>query len=539
MRLHLQTDRVRLYHGDASAIASVVAPESIDAIVTDPPAGIAFMGKAWDEDKGGRDAWIAWLAGIMRTALVLMKPGGHALVWALPRTSHWTATAIEDAGFEIRDKVMHLFGTGFPKSLDIAKAIDERKDWKALQRLQGAVRDARVSAGISQSEAARRCGLIASDESLGGGGFMWFETGMRVPTREQWPRLKAALGLADDLDAAFEQAEREVIGQHPEGSSPAGFVGERFSFASKDITAPSTPEAIKWQGWGTALKPAAEEWILARKPLAGTVASNILAFGTGGLNIDGCRVSAKARPLIASGAGTAPPVDGWGGIGKGSTYEGTTDLGRWPAHLVLDEVAAEVLDAQSGTLQSGLMRAGTPRGPEGVTYNKGFTGQPMETDTYADSGGASRFFYVAKATRAEKDAGLDHLPLRTGGEATDREDGSAGLPSPRAGAGRGGGIRNHHPTVKSIDLMRWLCRLITPPGGTVLDLFAGSGTTGLAALREGFRFVGVEQDAAFVDVAAGRLAHVECVAPPPLADEKTERVETAQRSLFDLAAGSR
>ncbi|MBP6729715.1 MAG: hypothetical protein KA129_08840, partial [Microthrixaceae bacterium] len=180
MRKAFATDRATLWHGDCADIASVIAPESIDAIVTDPPAGISFMGKAWDGDKGGRDQWIAWLRGIMRTAMGLLKPGGHALVWALPRTSHWTATAIEDAGFEIRDVVVHLFGTGFPKSLDVSKAVDP--------------------------------------------------------------------------DAA-----------------------------------------ARFAGVGTALKPGHEAWILARKPLAGTVAANAIAYGTGGLRIDDCRIGESKR----------------------------------------------------------------------------------------------------------------------------------------------------------------------------------------------------------------------------------------------------
>ena len=189
-----------------------------------------------------------------------------------------------------------------------------------------------------------------------------------------------------------------------------------------------------------------------------------------------------------------------------------------------------MLDEQSGVLHA--PGSNGSKGPSGSGMFLDGLGAVDQCATYNDTGGASRFFYVAKATRAEKDAGLDHLPLRTGGDATDREEGSAGLNSPRAGSGRTGGVRNHHPTVKSIALMRWLCRLITPPGGIVLDLFAGSGTTGLAALAEGLRFVGVEREAEFVDVAAGRLAHVECVAVPDLVQADAPKVEPAQPSLF-------
>lgn len=463
-RKAFSTDRATLWHGDCAHIASVIAPESIDAIVTDPPAGISFMGKAWDDDKGGRDQWVAWLRDVMRTALGLLKPGGHALVWALPRTSHWTATAIEDAGFEIRDVVVHLFGTGFPKSLDVSKAID-------------------AAAGATREVLREKSYALSNDGGYSG-------------------------GLNTNMPRSL----------------------------SCEITAPATPDAARFAGYGTALKPASEHWILARKPLAGTVAENAIAYGTGGLRIDDCRIGSDQ----ISQHGRSGDLYGFTTAQK----PGGQWTGRFPANVTLDEAAAEILDEQSrGVMHSaGAARDGSsdpqPSRPafdwQGPSTNN--TGRMFRI---GDTGGASRFFYVAKATRAEKDAGLDHLPLRTGGDATDREEGSAGLNSPRAGSGRMGGVRNHHPTVKSIALMRWLCRLITPPGGIVLDLFAGSGTTGLAALAEGLRFVGVEREAEFVDVAAGRLAHVECVPVPELTQDGAPKAAPAQPSLFDAIGGAR
>jgi site-specific DNA-methyltransferase (adenine-specific) len=398
MQSKLITDRAALFVGDAAHVGEILAPNSIDAIVTDPPAGISFMGREWDGDKGGRDAWIEWLAGVLREALRVLKPGGHALVWALPRTSHWTATAIEDAGFELRDIVTHLFGSGFPKSLDVSKALD-------------------AAAGVERDVVGY------SDRGVGNSG--------------------ASLHKHDGGGLA---AHRDK------------------SFA---ITTPATPAARQWDGWGTALKPAAEHWILARKPLDGTVAENVLAWGTGGINVDGCRVpTSDDRTRANSGRKGSGGVYGDSGLYTSESHPG----GRWPANVTLDEHAAELLDAQAPT-------------------------------------GASRFFYVAKPSRSERDAGCDELPARTGGEATGRVDGSAGLKSPRAGAGRGGGARNYHPTVKSVALMRWLCRLITPPGGAVLDLFAGSGTTAVAALAEGLEFVGVERDPDFAEIAHARIKH--------------------------------
>lgn len=397
MNNKLLTDRAALFVGDASRVGEILAPDSVDAIVTDPPAGIGFMGREWDSDKGGRDAWTEWLSSVMREALRVIKPGGHALVWALPRTSHWTATALEDAGFEIRDVVMHLFGTGFPKSVNVSKALDAAV---GAQRL--------VIGPGKYSDRGRR-----SDNQVYGSG------------------------------------------------TPSHLEVE---------TLPATDAAREWEGWGTALKPAAEHWILCRKPLSGTVAANVLEWRTGALNIDGCLIGDEVRFNPPAGNKPGGNAFNMGVYGMPPDAQGRVAVGRWPANVTLDEAAAELLDAQ------------------------------------ATNGGPSRFFYVAKPTRAERDTGCTHLPFRTGAEACGRKEGSAGMNSPRAGANSGGG-RNHHPTVKSLALMRWLCRLITPPGGTVLDLFAGSGSTGVAALAEGFEFIGIEREPAYAEIAHARLCH--------------------------------
>lgn len=302
---------------------------SVDALVTDPPAGIGFMGKAWDGNRGGRDQWIAWLATVMRECLRVLKPGSHALVWALPRTSHWTATAIEDAGFEIRDVHHHIFGTGFPKS-------------------------------------------------------------------------KAQL------------------------------------------------------------KPAVEHWILARKR------------GSGALNIGACRIGCGVDRPVMVRTKTEVAATSMSGVSTGATSNGeTTTVGRWPAHLSLDDDAAGMLDEQSGVHKSG--GGNTRTSSLGVMNDDGWkpTVAPIKRPPQ-DIGGASRFFYVAKASRSDKTAR--------------------------------GTVDNKHPTVKSIALMRWLIRLIASPGGLVLDPFAGSGSTGVACEAEGMRFVGIEQDAGHADVATRRIA---------------------------------
>lgn len=434
---------ISIYHGDClQVMREVLADNSIDAIVTDPPAGIGFMGKEWDHHKGGRDQWVAWMSDVMRECLRVLKPGGHALVWAIPRTSHWTAWAIESAGFEIRDRVSHLFGSGFPKSLDVSKQID------------------------------------------------------------------AAAGI-----------EREVIGQgtfakrRPNGIGDSVAHGDYGSEPGHPLTTPATDAAKQWNGWGTALKPACEDWWLCRKSLEGTVAENVLKWGTGGLNIDGCKIEFRGN---GDGEWRSTPGRGTQGQGdKGSTgiygyFGGNAEPkdqiryesnGRWPANITHDgseEVLAGFPDTTTGDLQ-----------PYENKSRNGHAGVNSEWKTVlhtGDSGSAARYFYCAKASKEDREIGLDDLPIRTAGEVTDRTDGSDGLNSPRAGAGRTSGSRNVHPTVKPIELMRYLCRLITPPKGLILDPFFGSGSTGKAARKEHFRCIGIEADEYYCAIAARRCA---------------------------------
>lgn len=442
---------ISIYHGDClQVMREVLADNSIDAIVTDPPAGIGFMGKEWDHHKGGRDQWVAWMSGVMRECLRVLKPGGHSLVWAIPRTSHWTAWAIESAGFEIRDRVSHLFGSGFPKSLDVSKAIDETA---------GAEREV---VGVREDFAARA------------------------------PKNKF------NQFSSINPSERGV-------NSPL--------FASKmgQITAPTTEAAKQWNGWGTALKPACEDWWLCRKPLDGTVAENVLKWGVGALNIDGCRIETagevihtpQSEPSLRAGV---VGVDL--GISSASTEQfqqaqresvvRANALGRWPSHVIHDgseEVLAGFPETESG------FKVGGQYAKDGM-FAMSHDGEPC----YNDKGNAARFFYCAKASKEDREIGLDDLPVRTAGEVTDRADGSDGLNSPRAGAGRTSGSRNVHPTVKPVELMRYLCRLITPPKGLILDPFFGSGSTGKAARKEHFRCIGIEADEYYCAIAARRCA---------------------------------
>lgn len=353
-------------------------PNSVDAIVTDPPYGLKFMGKKWDHDVPGVEIW--------RECLRVLKPGGYLLAFAGTRTQHRMACAIEDAGFEIRDVIMWVYGSGFPKSLDISKAIDKANG-----------------------------------------------------------------------------AKREILSERPAyGIGGNGCLGGHANGATAKVTAPATDAARQWAGWGTALKPSTEPITMARKPVPGTVAANVQQWGTGGINVDGCRIGTEE--ITTNGRGTqsgATPI-----CQRGRDYEGRSHIGRFPANLIHD-------------------------GSDEVTR--------LMPETTA------RFFYCAKASAAEREIGLADLPIKSGGDLTDREDESDGLNSPRAGAVRGGGRRNHHPTVKPIDLMRYLCRLVTPPGGLVYDPFTGSGTTLIGAKLEGFRWVGSEMDPEYAEIARRRV----------------------------------
>ena len=456
MSLYYQDDSVTLYHGDCLDVLRTLPDASVDSVVTDPPYGLEFMGKEWDAPwKQGADVHAAardlrademadeskrryiasavnkyadglpfqqWCELWAAECLRVLKPGGHMLAFGGTRTWHRLACAVEDAGFEVRDSIAWLYGSGFPKSLDVSKAIDK-------------------AAG----------------------------------------------------------AEREVVGpssrhvgkstQRLEGLNGSSTFAETPGMGSL-ITAPATPDAERWQGWGTALKPAFEPVVVARKPLVGTVAANVLTHGTGALNIDGCRIEGDVpsvpQPRIARDNYTVGGSDGRNG--QMSSAPG----GRWPANVVLDETQADALDEQSGILTSGANP--TRRGSDKFREAYGdFKGQTECTPARGvDKGGASRFFYVAKAPKAERP--------RT-------DDGTA------------------HPTVKPLALMRWLVRLVTPPGGTVLEPFTGSGTTVEACILEGFHCIAIEREADYLPLIHARI------------ERATAAVEAIEPDLFSIDDG--
>jgi DNA modification methylase len=497
-----------LKHGDCLDVLRTMADNSIDAIVTDPPYGLSFMGKKWDYDVPDEAVW--------RECLRVLKPGGHLLAFAGTRTQHRMAVRIEDAGFEIRDMIAWVYGSGFPKSLDVSKAIDrQRDDTEQVYQVTAWIRSARDAAGKSNRDI---------DDAFGFAGMAGHWTSSKsqpaVPTLDQIPKLLDVLGLSlDDVPDDIRELiwtlngnkgqpgaawfEREVVGEKSSGlSGGTGATVGRFTDSRNarglvDITAPATEAAKQWHGWGTALKPALEPITVARKPIVGTVANNVLTWGTGGINVDGCRVGTDGETItatrnIALGSSSSGV---YGAANVPGVYQ-QKEGGRFPANLIhdgSDEVVGLFPNVNTGK-----------GGGAGMGFSGGSTG-PDPNRGFGDSGSAARFFYCAKASKRDRDEGCEGMDKIRTGAMTATADGSMLTGS---GNERTTARANHHPTVKPTDLMRYLCRLVTPPNGTVLDPFMGSGSTGKAAILEGFRFIGIEREAEYLEIARARIDHV-------------------------------
>lgn len=469
---------------------------SIDAVVTDPPYGLSdhapkevaaclsawlagepyrpkgkgFMGKSWDAWVPGPEVW--------SECLRVLKPGGHILAFAGTRSMDLMSMAIRLAGFELRDSIGYAhdggsaplmawtFGSGFPKSLDVSKAID---------KAAGAEREV-----VHE----RRTGWAGT---LGGKGAL------------------SGLGSAEDV---------------------------------RRVSKPATDAARQWEGWGTALKPAWEPIILARKPLVGTVAENVLAHGTGALNIDGCRVPAEGEenPSTARRRGSinhlstrsAAEAEAEGKIESRQSPEAFRAgrageaLGCWPANLIHDGSDGVVAAFPQAP---GRQRAVGPQHGANPSINTyGDYGPRQQFNPRGDNGSAARFFYCAKASRRDRNEGCENMPERA-------LNWSSGTKNPGSFQSEGTkkAANNNHPTVKPTDLMRYLCRLVTPPGGTVLDPFMGSGSTGKAAMLEGFRFIGIEREAGYLEIARARIQWAIDQAEPEPANDNNP---SGQLSMF-------
>ena len=686
-----------LLAGDCLVRMRALPAGSIDAVVCDPPYELGFMGKSWDS------SGIAFDPATWREALRVLKPGGYLLAFGGTRTYHRIAVAIEDAGFEIRDSLIWNYGSGFPKSLDVSKAIDK------IDRSEASEARARTFTAWMRSTGITAQQVNDATGTCMGSHYLTDKSQPAVATADLFDLLRPLLppvpveieALVQSRTVESENMKRRAVVGSKSGLAGSGFgnVGHGLKSTAIDITEPHTDAAKRWEGWGTALKPAFEPVVVARKPLIGTVAANVLKHGTGALNIDACRVATSDDVTTHSrGQGYTGPAFGHMNPLPMRRQPGQ-EIGRWPANVIFTHapecgetcapgcpVAAR--DAQSGTLTSGTgavkrITATDREGQTGAAYGAESRTEGTPMVSYGDTGGASRFFtvteygeddlpgvpffYNAKASRSEREAGLhagnmlcaceatrtewenedrkantqaatgafppkattesmpgggsawptmsngsattepsrpasmsttstrtsstiasktsplnpkpttnasipgasygtacggnlaesaesespstsdtstcppkatpftvDAAPATSersspqnktavrvcprcgkrdrkpgAGDATDRNEGSAGLNSPRTGAGRSAkdGVWCSHPTVKPVAIMRWLVRLVTPPGGVVLDPFLGSGTTGIAAVREGFSFIGIEREAAYLDIARARIAH--------------------------------
>jgi len=401
--------------GDCREVMQTMADNSVDAIVTDPPYELGFMGKSWDS------TGVAYDVAVWQECLRVLKPGGHLLAFGGSRTYHRLAVAIEDAGFQIRDQIMWVYGSGFPKSLNISKAMD---------KAAGVEFNAKPASGV---------------------------------------------GFMNNNDDGYNTTLNQLVQ-----------VGE------------STADAKQWEGWGTALKPAHEPIVMARKPLEGTVANNVLTYGVGGINIDGCRVDYNGEKPSGwfdekerTNAGFKLTA------GSSSAITSVPSTGRFPANFIhdgSDEVLELFPDSKGGAFPK------KSNVPTGRHYEGGWGAVDNGVRTEMGDGSAARFFYCAKASKKDRNEGLDGFAEKRPDERTTTGMGTFDEKGVAKQA-------NHHPTVKPTDLMRYLCRLITPPNGTVLDPFTGSGSTGKAATLENFNFIGIEQSAEYAEIANARINH--------------------------------
>lgn len=484
----------QILHGNNIELLRTLPDCSVDSIVTDPPYELGFMGKKWDS------TGIAYSVELWSECLRVLKHGGHLLAFSGSRTYHRMTVAIEDAGFEIRDQIMWVYGSGFPKSLDVSKAIDKLD-----------AKDEQLQRRYKFTEWVRSTGLTAKqiDDATGtnmGGHYVTNASQPAIMTREH---LEAVRHLIDDVPAWVEAecdvrsieskqfASRDVVGTDTKARSTSGKSalpttdGETV-YQTWNITTPATDAAQQWSGWGTALKPAHEPIVMARKPLGEkTVAENVLRYGTGAINIDASRVEGK----LEGDPNRFAKTDG-GSFNKFTQSAPVVrNEGRFPANFIhdgSDEVLALFPDVKG--------EVGRRKTQGGHRFIVGDTETVQKFDYgMTDSGSAARFFYCAKASKAERNAGLQGMPERRPDE---RSEVGMGTFTEKGVAKQS----NFHPTVKPVALMRYLVRMVTPPAGIVLDPFAGSGTTLVAAVLEGFNSIGMELTADYLPIIEGRVA---------------------------------
>ena len=491
MTLHYEDGGLRLFHGSNKDVLGadalgypfefgyhpdrLIPDASFDSIVTDPPYELGFMGKEWDS------TGIAYDVEMWRECFRVLKPGGYLLSFGGTRTWHRIAVAIEDAGFEVRDSIAWMYGSGFPKSMDVAKAIDKaRDDSGEVLAVSARLADLADAAGVTRRQVDEAMGT----SDMGG----WWLSRIRgraaVASIQNWVRLRDLIPGAHELDdEVWRLNGRKGAWGSERADRVIGTPGRNSVFSPtqrvEDAGTPASEASKEWEGWGTALKPAFEPIIVARKPLAGTVAANVLAYGTGAINIDACRVGDEERVNPAGGASSLQRVSrvvaGYRENVSASVGAESKVTGRFPANVLLDESQAAELDRQAPNTGGAGRASGPTLTGKSTSVARGQFNGVEDSPFYGDRGGASRFFptfrYEAKAPGSERP----------------EVDGVA------------------HATVKPLDLMRWLVRLVTRRGGRVLDPFAGSGTTGEAALLEGMDSTLIEFEEAHLPLILARV----------------------------------
>ena len=467
----------------------------VDSVVTDPPYELGFMGKSWDA------SGIAFDKKTWELAFQLLKPGGYLLAFSASRNYHRMAIAVEDAGFEIRDQIMWIYGSGFPKNLNIGKGIDKKPN-ADLNEFSKALKERRIELGYSLSEA---------DKLITGGTTMYsFLEGRKnddvyPPNREYWKNIKKHFGM-NGWEKIIEN-NLKVVGEK-DGSYGYQKNGERWKNTTNE-TELTSETAKQYEGWGTALKPAHEPIVMARKPLEGTVVDNVLKHGTGGINIDGCRIETEEN--LNGGA--------YAKNGNRGSLEGDIRSGASEGMFQSEKTIGEDFVQPIGRFPANVMHDGSDVVVKGFPNAKGWSSQKHNTFNpyggnalqsseterdgfhkgYDDNGSAARFFYCPKTAKSERNQGLVEFDDKQ--YSHDGRKKSIENPYQRNKSIS----KNSHPTVKPVELMKYLCRLVTPKGGTVLDPFMGSGSTGMAAKDEGFNFIGIEREKEYFEISEQRI----------------------------------
>jgi DNA modification methylase len=498
----------KIIYGDCLKVMKTMPDNCIDTIITDSPYGLKFMGKKWDYDVPSIEIW--------QECLKVLKPGGTALIFAGSRTQHRMAVNVEDAGFILKDCIMWLYGSGFPKATDISKQIDKKaekniKIIEAKKELGKWLKDKRGDK--PQKEISKH--FLSKTGGLTGCVANW-ELGFNLPTWEIWIKLKELLDLDNRFDYLIEgrpksyiEAERKVMGKDSRKANSSSF---NCGLGKWDITAPATPEATLWDGWKShGLKPAYEPILVAMKPNEGSYANNALRWKVSGLNIDGARIPFKDKADEKESKDKNQHSKYPKSIMRNPAPHGiyhqdkrpAVDYiakGRYPANVILNEESARMLDEQSGECKTGGRKIKTDCG-------KSWYKQKVNVILPQDNGfGASRFFYCAKASKSERNRGCEGLEEKimkqnfTGETCIDNREGRVEHKRPNVK------FKNTHPTVKPLALMKYLCSLTkTPTGGLVLDPFCGSGTTLMACKETGRKYIGIDNIPEYCEIARRRV----------------------------------